>query len=222
MKTLLATLRARPQLLSSVACGTAAGLLSPDQLHTVTRCLFGWNVGVWLYLALIGWMMWRADHARLRRASTAHAEGAATVLAVIVLATLMSLGAIAMELSGVKDSRTGYAAPHVLFALTTVVGSWLLLPTLFTLDYASIYYRTPGNGGDTGAGLTFPGAPADFRPDYGDFAYFSFTIAVALQTSDVSIPSAKIRRLVLLQSVLAFAFNTLILALTVNIAAGLL
>jgi uncharacterized membrane protein len=222
MRTLLAGLRARPQLLGSITLGVVAGTLSPGDWHVVTRCLVGWNVGVWLYLALIGWMMWRADHAHLQRAARAHAEGAGTVLAIVVLATLMSLGAIAVELSAAKAGGTRYALPHVLFALATVAGSWLLLATLFTLDYASLYYHRAGNGKGGGTGLTFPGAAPDFRPGYADFAYVSFTIAVALQTSDVSISAPLIRRVVLVQSVLSFAFNTLILALTVNIAAGLL
>jgi uncharacterized membrane protein len=216
MKTLLAILRARPNLLAAATLGVLAGFAAPAQMHVVTRCLIGWNVGVWLYLALIAWLAWRADHDRLRSLATAHAEGAATVTATVVLATLMSLVAIVIELSAAKGGGARYALPHVLFAFATVAGSWLLVPTLFMLDYASAYYHR-----SAGAGLAFPGATAGDRPGYGDFAYFSFTIAVALQTSDVAVTSAPIRRLVLLQSVLAFAFNTLILALTVNIAAGL-
>ena len=214
MKTLLATLRARPHLVASVVLGTLAGFVSPAHLHAVTRCLIGWNVGVWLYLVMIAGLTWRADHERLRRLATAHAEGAGTVMTIVVIAALMSLGAIVVELSAAKSGGARYAVAHVLFALATVVGSWLLLPTLFMLDYASAYYHRAG-----GTGLTFPGAAPEDRPGYGDFAYFSFTIAVALQTSDVSITSPAIRRLVLLQSVLSFGFNTLILALTVNIAA---
>jgi uncharacterized membrane protein len=216
MKTLPSGLRAHPHLTAAAVLGAVAGLAAPAHLHLVTRCLVGWNVGVWLYLGMIAWVTWRADHERMRRLATAHAEGAAVVLAIVVLAAMMSIGAIVIELSAAKGNGARYALPHVLFTLVTVVGSWLLLPTLFMLNYASGYYHR-----GKGSGLTFPGATADDRPGYGDFAYFSFTIAVALQTSDVSITSPALRRLVLLQSVLAFAFNTLILALTVNIAAGL-
>jgi uncharacterized membrane protein len=105
---------------------------------------------------------------------------------------------------------------HVLFALATVAGSWLLLPTLFTLTYASVFYRTA-----QGSGLKFPDDSGALRPDYADFLYFAFTIAVAAQTSDISVSTRDMRRLVLLQSVLAFVFNTAILAFTINIAASL-
>ena len=104
----------------------------------------------------------------------------------------------------------------MLFALTTVAGSWLLLPTLFAMNYASVYYRNPH-----GSGLRFP-EPEEkgFRPDYADFLYFSFTIAVASQTADVSVSTREMRRLTLLQSVLSFVFNTTILAFSINAAAG--
>ena len=101
-------------------------------------------------------------------------------------------------------------------ALATVAGSWLLLPTVFALTYASAYYR-PVHG----SGLQFPGADETFKPGYGDFLYVSFTIVVAAQTADVSISTSVMRRLVLLQSLLSFAFNTAILAFTINIAVSL-
>ena len=211
-----AHVRSRPRLFLSAAVGIALGFTAPDIEHAVTRALFGWNVGVWLFLALIGWMMLRADDTRLRRTAADQAEGAAVVLAVVVVAALVSLAGIVVELSAAKAASGRHALPHVLFALATVTGSWLLLPTLFTLNYASLYFHHPA-----GHGLKFPEASPGFVPGYSDFLYFSFTIAVASQTADVSVTTAAMRRLVLLQSVLSFVFNTTILAFTINIAAGL-
>jgi uncharacterized membrane protein len=73
-----------------------------------------------------------------------------------------------------------------------------------------------------GGGIKFPDETANFEPDYSDFLYFSFTIAVASQTADVVITNRSVRRLVLLQSVLSFVFNTAIVAFTINMAASLL
>ncbi len=216
MSRLISHLRVRPRLVLSVAVGVAAALVLPGSHHAVTRCLFGWNVSVWLYLVLAAVMMFRADHARLRRIAVAQAEAAATVLGIVVLAALVSLVGIVAELMAAKAPGTPHALPHVLFALATVTGSWLLVPTMFALTYASQYYRTAH-----GSGLNFPQADDSFKPDYGDFLYFSFTIAVASQTADVSVSTQAMRRLVLLQSVLSFAFNTAILAFTINIAASL-
>jgi uncharacterized membrane protein len=215
MRKLVHHWRARPRMLFSVLAGWLAALVVPDIDSLVTRTLLGWNVGVWLYLVLIGLFMLRADHGRLRKVAQAHAEGSATVSAVVAGASLASLVAIVLELAAAKAGAR-HAVPHALMAIGTVAGSWLLLPTLFTLNYASLYYRV-----EQGAGLAFPGAGDDFRPNYLDFGYFSFTIAVALQTSDVAVTTPAMRRLVLAQSLLAFVFNTTILAFTINIAASL-
>jgi uncharacterized membrane protein len=215
MKKVVRHVRARPRLLAAAAIGLLAAIAAPDITSPVTRALVGWNVGVWLYLVLIGAMMLRADHGRLREVARAHAEGAATVSMVVAAASLASIVAIVLELAAAKAGAR-HALPHALFAMVTVAGSWLLLPTLFTLDYAGLFYRV-----EQGEGLAFPGAAAGFKPDYVDFLYFSFTIAVALQTSDVAVTSKTMRRLVLVQSLLAFVFNTTILAFTINIAASL-
>jgi uncharacterized membrane protein len=215
MKTLVGQLKARPHLLLSVAVGGVVAVLAPTS-HMVTRWLVGWNAGVWTYLVQAAWVMSRADHHHLRRTAIAQSEGAVTVLATAIAAVIASLAAIALELATVKGSAPAAAWPHVAFALFTVVGSWLLLPTLFALTYASVFHRKAG-----GHGLQFPAARDSAPPDYWDFLYFSFTIAVASQTADVAVVSTGMRRLVLLQSVLSFAFNTAILALMVNIAAGL-
>jgi uncharacterized membrane protein len=206
----------RPRMFIALGVGIAIALLVPGISHAVTRVLLGWNVTVWLFLGMIGWMMLQADHSHLRRAAIEQAEGAKTVLAVVVMAAVVSIGAIVYELAAAKLPGAKYALPHLMFALATVAGSWLLLPTLFAMNYASIYHVTAH-----GAGLRWPDADPTYNPDYGDFLYFSFTIAVASQTADVSVCSRSMRRLVLVQSLLSFAFNTTILAFTINIAASL-
>ncbi len=208
-------LRARPRMLFSVLVGVLAAFVVPDVGSSVTRALLGWNIGVWLYLGLIFAFMLSADHGRLRKVALAHAEGSVVVSAVVAAASLTSLVAIVLELAAAKAGAR-HAVPHALIALVTVMGSWLLLPTLFTLNYASQYYRV-----EKGEGMLFPGATEHFKPGYLDFAYFSFTIAVALQTSDVAVTTPVMRRMVLVQSLLAFVFNTTILAFTINIAASL-
>jgi uncharacterized membrane protein len=204
-----------PRLLLAVVIGLAVALFWTGEHRAVTRVLIGWNVAVWIYLALVGWMMAHADHARLRQIALAQAETVSTVLAVVVLAAVSSLVGIVAELVAAKVPGTPYAMGHVVLALMTVVGSWLLVPTMFTLAYASAFYTAPQGG------LRFPESSPDFKPDYGDFLYFSFTLTVAAQTSDVTVCTPALRRLVLIHSVLSFAFNTAILAFSINIAAGL-
>ena len=129
--------------------GIVAGMVVPATYSAVTRALLGWNVAAWLYLALVSAMMWRSDHTRLRRVAVAQSERAVAVLTVVVLAVFASLAGIVIELARAKVP----GIPHAIFALVTVAGSWLLMPTLFTLTYASVYWRTAH-----GEGLRFPDA----------------------------------------------------------------
>jgi len=208
--------RARPRMLIAAAVGLVIGGAIPYG-SVVTRSLIGWNVGVWLYLVLVTLSIYRADHSKLRRVALAHAEGAITVSVMIILASLASIAAIVLELAAAKAGGRPAALPQVVLTLVTVTGSWLLLPTLYTLNYASLYYNV-----NTGTGsLVFPNTDASFQPHYAEFLYFSFTIAVALQTADVAITSKPMRLVVLSQSMLSFVFNTTVLAFMVNIASGL-
>jgi len=124
------------------------------------------------------------------------------------------------ELSSVKGSPAGQAWPNVLLAVVTLIGSWLLLPFEFALTYASRYYVT----GSTPGGLDFPGmdesAGGASAPGYTDFLYFSLTIAATAQTSDVAVTTRAMRKLVIAHAVVSFAFNTMVLALAINIAAS--
>jgi len=220
MHTALMQLRVRPRLMVSIGLGLAVALLLPGPLHATTRGLLGWNAAVWLYLLLVARMMHRADEGHLRRSAVQQADGAPVVLLLAITAALASLAAIALELSDVRGSA-GPGWQHMLLTLGTIVGSWLLLPLEFALAYASRYY---GNAKAV-SGLCFPGdedAKPKQEPDYIDFLYFAFTIAATSQTSDIAVTTRSMRRLVLVHSVLSFAFNTVLLALTINIVAGLL
>ena len=218
MKALTSHLRAHPHLVFSAVAGIVVAVSASGIDSLVSRGLLGWNVGVWLYLVWTTFTILRCDTAHLKRVAQAQAEGARTVLAIVVFAALVSLGAVITELSAAKAAAHGHKLGPVLFTLSTVIGSWLLVPTLFSLNYASQYHVMDQDGG----GLKFPDDTANFEPDYSDFLYFSFTIAVASQTADVVITNRAVRRLVLLQSVLSFVFNTAIVAFTINMATSLL
>lgn len=210
-------LHVRPRLWLSLALGLAVALLLPASLQAVTRGLLAWNAGLWTYLALMLWMMMHADHGRLRQHAAEQAQSAMLVLGLVVAAAVSSLVAIVFELAWVRQHGPIQGVPHLLLALATVVGAWLLLPVVFTLSYASHYYHGHSQPG----GLRFPEDSPQFLPHYSDFLYVALTLAVAAQTSDVSVTTRRMRRLVMLQSVLSFAFNTAILALMINIAASL-
>lgn len=203
------------RLIGCAIVGAVVGAAWPGVESLVARALLGWNVLVWLYLVLVALALVRADHGHIKRLALAQAESAGTVLAIVVVTAVISLIAVILELVAAKAAGPHHLLGHLVFGAVTVLGSWLLLPTLFALSYASAYY-----GPEPDRGLAFPGATSDFEPDHTDFLYFSFTIAVTAQTSDVGVTTRRMRRLVLTQSVLSFVFNTTILAFSINAAAS--
>ncbi len=216
---LLQQLSARPRLIGSFVFGSALALLWPHAIDPVSRALLGWNVSVWVYLLQALYMMMTADRDHLRRHAIVRADGTGVVLLLAIAGAVATLGAIAAEQAQVKlGTHFVQGWPHLLLALSTVAGTWLFLPIEFALAYASIYHR-----GQRCHGLDFPGDDdSDGGPDYLDFLYFSVTVAACAQTSDVQVNARPMRRLVLLQTVLAFGFNTGVLALTINILASLI
>ncbi|MES2152435.1 MAG: DUF1345 domain-containing protein [Pseudomonadota bacterium] len=208
--------RARPHLSLAIVFGLVVGYVLPASDGAVLRILIGWNAGVWSYLPVMAWLMMRADHHTVRRVAALQDENAGVVLATLVIASALSLATIVFELGG--DASLSDSTPAVRFGLTalTIFGAWFLVGTLFCFHYAHLYYTD----GQPRAPLEFPGDGG--QPNYWDFLYFSFTIAVAVQTSDVVILTRGMRKLALAQSVLTFFFNLVILGLSVNIAAGLI
>ena len=207
-------LRLRPRLLTGVAAGLLLAQAWPGPLPWLTRLLLGWNLSVWIYLLLVLRMMWRTPPEAVQAHARALADGVGVVLLLAAAGAIASLGALTLEL---HQARQADGWPYLLLALTTVAGSWLLLPVEFALAYASLYHRGRGHA----HGLEFPG-DAGAPPDYGDFFYFAVTLAATSQTSDVAVSARHMRRLVLVQAALSFVFNTGVLALTINILAGLL
>jgi uncharacterized membrane protein len=208
--------RNRPRMLIGLTVGIVAVCLTPAQLRPMVRVLAGWDVTIWSYLVLIWLHMAAADEGRVRDFALRDDENAGVVLFVICLATVASIAAIVLELVSAKAPGGGSMAWHYLLTGFTLIGAWFLIPTIFTLHYARLYYAP----NVTETALLFP--DHKLQPNYWDFLYFSFTIAVASQTADVVLRSRTIRRATLAQSILSFYFNVAVLGLCVNIAASLL
>ncbi|WP_206957030.1 DUF1345 domain-containing protein [Trinickia acidisoli] len=206
----------RPRIFIGVALGVIAYFIEPWHLRPIQKPLFAWDVGMWLYLVMIWTLMARASPQDIQRVAEREDEGATAMLAIITAAAVASLVAIIVELSAAKGLGARQASINYALTGATMIGTWLLIPTVFTLEYARYYHQA----GEGQASLKFP--EHDEPLDYWDFMYFSFTIAVASQTSDVSVCSRRARRTALAQSILSFFFNAAVLGLSVNIAAGLL
>ncbi len=203
-----------PRLLIAVLLGISSAFLLPQQWRWVTQLLVAWNSLVWSYLLLMGWLMLRASPAQVIKIANQEDEHGATILALFSLATVASLVAIVLELS--RADLTG-SSPlfHYLLTGLTIVGAWLFVGVLFTFHYSRMYYSAPAQQRP----LQFPGDGQ--HPDYWDFLYFAFTIAVAAQTADIAVTGHAMRKAVLAQSLLSFLFNVSIIGLSINVMASL-
>ena len=213
----------RPRLLLSVAAGIVGFFLEPSGLPLVTRLLLAWNAGTWLYVALYLTMIATSDERAIRWRAKITDEGQFLILVLASVAAAASIAAIFAELSIAKDLKGSSKGLALGLAGVTIFSAWVFIHLTFALHYAHEYFDegkgVEGEGPALRGGINFPDTE---NPDYWDFLYFSFIIGVAAQTADVTIGSKIIRRTSLVHSILAFFFNSAILALTINIAASLI
>ena len=209
-----------PRLAISTAAGIILYFLLPAAIGESTRLLAAFDLAATGFLAAVWIMMMRATTADMRRRAQAEDEGRYVVLALSAAVALAILLSIAFALHGIREQPPGDAGAHVALAVVTILLAWFFMNTMFALHYAHFFYGDADGPADAEArGLAFPGRAA---PDYWDFLYFSFTIGMTFQVSDVQIESHSLRRTGLAHGVLAFFFNVVVLALTINIVAGLI
>jgi uncharacterized membrane protein len=196
----------------------AAGLLAylaarwmaaPNPSHV----LIGWNIAVIAYLSQAWRLFLTADSAAVKRTAEREDESRTGLLAIVLCLVLASLVAIVQAMIGVKDGPAAQRALVAGLAGVTLVSSWLLLQSVFVLHYAHRHF-----GAADGHGFDFPGEPAK---DYMDFVYLSFCIGATFQVSDTTVKTARLRNLITAHASIAYLFNTAILALGINIIAGL-
>ncbi len=207
---------ARRRLLLTGLAGLVLLLILPSSIRLATRLLLAWDLTAASYIAFALLMVLRSNKETCRVRASLYDQSDWVIMAVVIVSAGASFAAIFAELAAIKS---GHAPPVMGLVVTgvTVVLSWSFTHMLFTLHYANIYYR-PHRHGPPG-GLDFPGEHA---PDYRDFLYYSFVIGCACQTADVDTTSSEMRMVSLAHGVIAFAFNTAILALTINVGASLL
>ncbi|GAB3320617.1 DUF1345 domain-containing protein [Hymenobacter humi] len=207
----------------AVAAGSFCYWLAPPDFERITSLLLAWD-GFLVSILLLTWLT-------ILQASTADIERVARVLhpnrtwglllVVTFIGVAISLLAVMLMLRQLFTLPLEERLEHILVSAVAIVGTWLMLHTLFALHYAHMYFM-PLLGAvpeRRQGGLEFAGeAPAV----YWDFVYFAFVVGTTAQTADVGVTTLRMRQLVLFHGIMSFGFNTAILALSINVLAGLL
>lgn len=209
-------LHARVYLGASAAIATA--LLLPPDLSGPVREAMAWCVGGLVYLTMAFHTISQCHVEHIKSRAARQDDSAVVILVVILVAVLSSFMAIAGLMSEAKAAHDNARFYYVIMAALTIFIAWLVMQVVFTLHYAHEHYAPHNLKQDSPGGLEFPKDP---HPDYWDFFYFATSIGAASQTSDVSVISKGLRHLVTLHAIVAFFFNTMVLALSINLAGSL-
>jgi uncharacterized membrane protein len=209
------------RLLVSAAAGLAVGSvfgIGAPSLGWAIHLVSGWAAAGITLLSLAWWRIWHDSAAETRRRAAAEDPGRTLVWIIVLLASLVSLFAAGFVMRRAHSMTSTDSGFYLLLALCilTVVSAWALTHTAYALRYAHLYYRDDDDGE---GGLEFPGK---LEPDGMDFAYFAFTLGMCFQVSDVVITSRPIRRAALAHALLAFLYNTVVVALALNLMLNIL
>jgi len=208
-----------PRATLAALLGAVAYLATPMEA-TETRLLVGWNTAALCLLGAITAMMLRATpQETAQRSREEEPSGVLTIATMIVVTIAGFVGTAAM-----LDSTAGMGPlgtyVHLGLSMGTVVTAWLMAQVYFALLYARLYYDEPAaEGAPPARGLEFPGTDT---PDYLDFVYYSITIALCYQTSDITVTTRFLRRITILHSIVGFFFVSAVIGLVVNIVSNMI
>lgn len=213
----LVTLAHRPRLIAGALIMVATYLVlifAPFHERESTRLLVAWNVGAWAYLVSMMLMMMRpaADPQIDARPED---ENQWVLVALGVAAASAALAAIVWDLGPVKNLEGIVKASRLALVLASILSAWIFIQVLFAVHYAGVYFGAVADGEP--GGLEFPKTP---EPGWTEFVYQAFTVGCTFASSDTNVTSTRMRRICVIQGVVGFFFNTIVLALAINIAAG--
>jgi uncharacterized membrane protein len=207
------------KLVISFAAATVVSVaLLPFRMENMTRIMIGWD-SFSLCMLIISALLFTSMHPKeIRVLAKTEDAGRIVVFVIVLIATIGSLAGI-MVLLGNRSGWILSKGLETFIYISGVTCSWFLLHSIFTYRYALLYYGDhPVNPNESNVGLQIP---HELWPDYLDFAYFAFVIGMTFQVSDIEISSRKIRRVALLHGMISFLFNTVIVALTINVIVDL-
>lgn len=182
--------------------------------HWSTNLLLSWNISIFIYLLLTLKTLWSTNRAHILKRAQQQDASKWIILLLVFLTLIMCLIAIIIELTHLPNNHM-IKIGHLALAMCTIISAWLFMHTVFAIHYAHDFYLAVADHQD--GGLDFPKTP---EPTYPEFLYFSYVIGTSAQTADVSLTSSSMRSLNILHILLAYGFNTTILAICINVAAS--
>jgi uncharacterized membrane protein len=206
------------RLVTAAAVGLVVGGALATAVNWQVAVLGGWDATALTFLVAIWAMIVHADGPRTRHLATREDINRDSARLLLLVASAASLVAVSIALGQARQETGTEQVSLVSIATLTVVVSWTVVNTVFTLRYADFYYRFTDLGIDFGESA---GSSSTEQPDYRDFAYLAFTIGMTYQVSDTTLRDRRIRRTVLLHALLSYLFGVVIVATGVNAIAGL-
>jgi uncharacterized membrane protein len=219
MGSIWRAIRVRSRLFGGLAVMILAWPLLPAVLGATTRGILAWDIGVLVVLLASAQLFVTELPEDMPAAAEAQQEGEWTIFGLTLAVVIVSFVAVSDEFASIKGAPSGQKGWVIALVAVTLLLSWLVTHVTFAFRYAHEYYARDEGGPEADGGLEFPGEKA---PDYLDFVYFALVLGMTFQVSDVQITSRKLRRVATLHGLLSFLFNTVIVAFTVNIAAGMM
>jgi uncharacterized membrane protein len=203
---------ARRRVIISGALGILVGAGSGFVIPWALAPMVGWDVAALVYVISVWAVIWRLDASGTGSHAEREDPTRAAADLMLLSAAVASLVAVAMVIARAADTSGGLKFVYAGFGIASVVLSWTAVHTVFTLRYARLFY----DGRDGGADFH-----QDGDPRFSDFAYLAFTIGMTYQVSDTELNTSEFRANVLRHALLSFLFGTVIIALTINLVAGL-
>lgn len=219
-KDLLITMLPVHRLLISLTIAAIVFFLIRNiTLHALIRSILLWDVFAFCYITLCWIVVFKkVSFEQMRQKATLQDGSRLFVYLIIILSSLASMLTVLLLITSSNIMNTSQDI-YVPVAIAGMLFSWIIVHTTFGFHYAHMYYNNDETDPKKHAeGLDFPN---EKRPDYLDFAYFSFVVGMTFQVSDVQITSRMIRRSALVHGLISFVLNTFVVALTINLIAGL-
>jgi len=232
-------LDAHHKLLIALVAALIVFALTSGNISLKTQLIVTWIAFAVIMLILYWSTILTVHPLDMKKVARTQDSNRTLIFIFVLAAAVASLFVVVLLLSSTKELSGVELSLQVVLSVSAVTCSWAMVHTIFAFRYAHLYYELAEPESKSGAGIKSKTElkpeqklepkyieglefPKELKPDYLDFAYFSFVIGMTFQVSDVEISSKRIRRLALMHGLVAFAFNTIIVALSINIISGLI